>query len=419
LDATAPVATPRASRWIRWIMPDRLSRYVLFEVVPQFLLSLGVLSAVLVVSQLVRLADVLSNFGFSFENIFLPFLFIVLPFLSFTIPMAYMFGVLIGIGRLNADGEFTAMLTAGFSALRVSKPVLYVGFALYVIASACALYLEPWGRRELVQFYERKAQSELDNVVRTRLQSGVFIDNFLGFVLYAEKVSKDRTKLQNVMLTPGEKLDFMKGATILAPSATITGTAEKGNLKLGFDYGVMYVEGDKNNPSVMKFRRTEIDVIRIFQEQLIGNGEIDSDYRALPPPALWRYIDQMKDSDEAKEKPAKYWKPRYLLHQRAANSFGAVFFGLFAMYFSITDTRRGKGSAWIGAIVAVIAGYVLSMGFKWLAETGQMSAPIAAWLPNLILSALGGFMLYQKNRLPPSEQIFARENLPFLGKRVF
>jgi len=235
----APVVTSRATRLIRWLLPDRLSRYVLSEVVPQFLLSLGVLSAVLVVSQLVRLADVLSNFGFSFENIFLPFLFIVLPFLSFTIPMAYMFGVLIGIGRLNADGEFTAMLTAGFSALRVSKPVLYVGFALYIIASACALYLEPWGRRELVQFYERKAQSELDNVVRTRLQSGVFIDNFLGFVLYAEKVSKDRTKLQNVMLTPGEKLDFMKGATVLAPSATITGSAEKGNLKLGFDYGVI------------------------------------------------------------------------------------------------------------------------------------------------------------------------------------
>jgi hypothetical protein len=43
------------------------------------------------------------------------------------------------------------------------------------------------------------------------------------------------------------------------------------------------------------------------------------------------------------------------------------------------------------------------MAFKWFAEKGAISAPVAAWLPNAALLLFGWFLMYQKNRLPPSE----------------
>jgi lipopolysaccharide export system permease protein len=376
-------------------------------------IALSVLSGVLVISQLVRLTDVLANFGFSFENILLPFLFIILPFLSFTIPMAFLFAVMISFSRLSADGEYTGLLAAGFSLARASRPILLVAAILYVVAACCGLYLEPWGRRELLNFYQRKAQTEIDNVLRYKLQAGTFMDDFLGFVLYAEKISKDRTRLKNVILAPGAKMTFLNDFTLMAPDATIVGSVEQGTLKMGFEFGVINTDRKNGDSTVMKFRRAEVDVLRIFQEQIFGSEEVGDDYRSLPPGRLLKYIDELVATESD---PKKIAKARFLFHQRAGNAFTVIFFAMMGMYLGIQDQRRGKGSAWINAIIVLIVGYVLTMVFKWLAENSYMPAWSAAWTPNFLLTAFGLFLIYQKNRLPVSESAFSPEALPWIGR---
>ena len=49
----------------------------------------------------IRLSEVLVTFGLTLENILLPFLFIMVPFLAFTIPIAYMFAVLLAFSRFQ------------------------------------------------------------------------------------------------------------------------------------------------------------------------------------------------------------------------------------------------------------------------------------------------------------------------------
>src|SRR6476469_9546709 len=138
-------------------------RYFLKELLPQFASALIVICSIIVVSQLVRLSEVLVTFGLSLENVFLPFLYIILPFIHLTIPMAYLFAVMLTFGRLSADGEYPELLAAGYSLARAAVPVLMLGVILYGVATASALNLEPWGRREMVQFLYRKTQTELDN----------------------------------------------------------------------------------------------------------------------------------------------------------------------------------------------------------------------------------------------------------------
>ena len=118
------------------------------------------------VSQLVRLSSILVNFGISAETLLIPFLFFVLPFLSFTIPISYLYAVLLGMGRLSSDGEYTAMLASGFSLRKALRPILALGFVLYFFASYASLYFEPWGRRESELFFHRQAQTQLDNIIK-------------------------------------------------------------------------------------------------------------------------------------------------------------------------------------------------------------------------------------------------------------
>ncbi|NRA64934.1 MAG: YjgP/YjgQ family permease [Pseudobacteriovorax sp.] len=387
--------------------------YFLKELLPQFFTTLCVLSAVIVISQLIRLSEVLVTFGLTAENILLPFLFIMLPFLAFTIPIAFMFAVLLAFSRFSADGEYTAMLASGYSLSRAAVPVLLIGTILYGAAAYCAMNFEPWGRRETIQFYHRKTQTELDNMIKVKLKPGVFLDDFLGYVLYAEEISQDRTQFKNVMLAPGSA-SVNQNFTLLAPRGSVSGSVETGDLRMEFASGVIYTsQPSSDETSVVRFERSELDLIRIFQEQIFGADAASDDYRSFRPVELWNYIGQFPPEETLNEQDRKvYLKARYLFHQRLGLPFSCITFALFAMVLGIQDERRGKGFGYLGSILTIILGYVFLMTFKFAAEKGQIAAPLAAWIPNLILLGFGSFLVFQKNRLPPSESAFDPRHFP-------
>jgi lipopolysaccharide export system permease protein len=378
----------------------RLHWYIIKEVVPQFFSALVILSTILVVSQLVRLSEALVAFGVSLENILLPFLYIIVPFLSFNIPISYLAAVMLAFSRFSSDGEYAAMLATGFPLRRASKSVLIIGFVLYIIASLCAVYGEAWGRKELVNFYFRKTQTEVDNLIRHRLQEGVFSEGFMGYMLYAETISADRTRLGNLMIAPaGSSRDRFY---IMAPAGSVSGSMEERKLNLNLEKGVIHsYDRGKDEQSVVKFERLEVDLLRLFREQVLGSDEAVDDYRSFPPVKLYDYVNAI-EKDPSVDRTI-YYKARFLLHQRVATPFIVMIFACFGMALGVMDPRSGRNRAYIGAITGIIGGYVVMMTFKWFAEKGSMPAPLAAWLPNIVLTLFCWFLMYQKNRLPPSE----------------
>ena len=372
------------------------------------------MSAIIVVSQLARLSELLITFGLTLENIFLPFLYLMVPFISQTIPIAFLFAVFLTFGRLSADGEYPALLASGFSLRRAAAPVMLVAGILYVASSLSALNLEAFGRREFVQFLYRKTQTELDNLIRNKLQSGVFLDNFLGYVLYAEKVSEDRSHLDNVLLAPSSRKN--DNFTMVAPSGQIQGSVEQGNLLLTLDYGIaVSSKAETTRSSVLKFKRAEIDLLRIFREQILDDEGADDDFRSYGPVALWNYVGKLKANPDRNE--SVYKRARYLLHQRIGMSFIVISFALYGMVLGVSDPRRGKGMAYIGAILVIIGSFMVVTGMQKVAEQGILTAPWAVWTGNLLIFAFGLFLVYQKNRLPPSEGTLDFANLPLVGRK--
>ena len=58
------------------------------------------------------------------------------PVLIFTIPMAVLVGVLIGLGRLSSDSEIVALHASGISLRRLLVPIGFVAL-LSAIVDAC------------------------------------------------------------------------------------------------------------------------------------------------------------------------------------------------------------------------------------------------------------------------------------------
>ena len=94
-------------------MPRLLDRYVLREVVPPFLLGLLLVTFVLLMNQVLLLADLFIDKGVPwFEALRLLGL-LVPSILVFALPMAVLMGVVGGLARLSADSEIVALRSAG------------------------------------------------------------------------------------------------------------------------------------------------------------------------------------------------------------------------------------------------------------------------------------------------------------------
>lgn len=370
--------------------------------------------ALIVISQMVRLSEVILAFGITLENLILPFLYIVAPFLTIVIPMAYLFSVMMSFSRMSMDGELTAMFAAGYSLKKMLLPVFVVGFILFLCGSACAIYLESWGRREFVDFTFKKTQTELDSIIRTRIQPGVFVSDFLGYTLFAEEVNSTKTEYKNIMLMPEQSKTG--GYIIMAPDGQMEGTVEGGDLQLSLRNGKTYAFGREDNSiTTVDFQRTDIDILRVFYSQIFGSNSVARDYRSFGPVELSNWLDQQVSLGQNQTK--QYYKAHYMFHSRFANPFGIFVFGFFGLLLGLQDQRRGKNWGYIGAVATVIACYVFIMAFRTIAEDGKLNAIAASWIPQFILVLICSFMLYQKNRLPLSENIFSLANLNlFKGK---
>ncbi|MGH9337375.1 MAG: LptF/LptG family permease, partial [Vicinamibacteria bacterium] len=112
-----------------------LDRYILKEVTPSFLLGIGVFTFVLLLNEILRLAERLVTQSASPADT-IGILFHLLPsVLCLTIPMGFLLGVLIALGRLSADSEIVAMRASGVSLYRLLTPILVTATVGWLVTS--------------------------------------------------------------------------------------------------------------------------------------------------------------------------------------------------------------------------------------------------------------------------------------------
>ncbi len=354
-------------------------------------------------------------FGLSLENILLPFLFIVAPFLSLMIPVSYLFGTMIAFMRLSADNEYAVLLSAGMNLRRVMIPVLYLSIGVFSLAFFASTSLEAWGRREFEQFLFQKTKTEIDNMIRLKVQEGVFVDNFLGYIFYTEKMGENRIHYENVIIAPmreSKESDFV----LTAKGADIEGSVKDGFLHMVLHRGLSYSYDDLTKEvTVLEFERAELDLLRAFREKVFGNERADLDYRSFPIDKLYYFISELEDKTK-RQNEGEFLRARYLFHSRIANPFMVFMFAIVGTVLGIHDSRKQKNRSYFLAILCTMASLLTIVCFRWLAEQGLLDAKYAAWLPLGIFAIIAGFLFYQKNRLPISENILAPKNFPFIGR---
>ena len=161
-----------------------LDKYIGREVASHCLLGLAVFTFVFFVPQLVRLMDLLVRHSGGVRTVALLFICSLAPVLAFTIPMAVLVGVLIGLGRLSADSEIVAIHASGISLRRLLVPIGFVALGCGLLTLVLTFWLIPMSWRTLARLEQQILASQAPFAVQPR----VFDERFPHFVLYVQDV---------------------------------------------------------------------------------------------------------------------------------------------------------------------------------------------------------------------------------------
>ena len=171
-----------------------LRNYILKEFFHSFILSLIVFTFVLLVGNIIQLADLVINKGVDFISVIKLFLYLVPWLLSFTLPIAVLTAVILTFGRFSSDGELTAMKASGVSLSRVSFPIIMLG----IIFSFLAFYLNDQVSPN-ASFASRRVIKDIGiNNPTAYLEEGAFIRGFENYVIFIYEIKGN--KLKNIRI---------------------------------------------------------------------------------------------------------------------------------------------------------------------------------------------------------------------------
>lgn len=167
-----------------------LRDYILKEFFHSFMLSVIVFTFVLLVGNIIQLADLVINKGVDILSVLKLFTFLIPWLLSFTLPIGALTGVILTFGRFSSDGELTAIKASGVSLARVASPVLLLG----VIFSFLSFYLNDQISPN-ASFASRRVVKEIGMKKPTAyLEEGTFIRGFGNYVIFIYEIKGNRLK---------------------------------------------------------------------------------------------------------------------------------------------------------------------------------------------------------------------------------
>jgi len=349
--------------------------YVFRIVRSAFLVSLGVLTAVIWTTQALREFDLLTTKGQSLI-VFLAVTALSIPSLVMVIaPIGLFIAILYGLNKLNGDSELVVMSAAGVSPLRLLRPFATVTILVTLLVGGMSLVVMPWSFRELRSLIMKIRADFLTHVVR----EGTFTTLDQGFVFHYRERGQDGS-LHGILME--DRRDPNHITSYVADSGQ-TWQAEDNNYLVLNDGSFQRRQPDSKDAAIVEFKRYGVDLAQFAPE---GEG--------APLRPRERTTRELLHPD-MNDPNVKFQEGRYRseLHDRFSGPLYALSFGMIA-FAALSQPRTTRSGNWIAMVAAVAAvAVVRGAGF---AVSGFVTKS-AAWVPvdyAVPLVALVGAVLF-------------------------
>ncbi len=161
-----------------------LTRYILGEISSHSLIGCALFTFILLMKPLEQILDMVVRNSSSFEVVLEVFLFTLPNIFLVSIPMAVLVGVLLGLSRLAADSEITAMRASGLGVWYFVRVAAIVAVLGTVAGLVNALYVIPRANQGILDTQRALESSQASFEIQPR----VFYEEFKNAVIYVQNV---------------------------------------------------------------------------------------------------------------------------------------------------------------------------------------------------------------------------------------
>ncbi|HEX4022993.1 MAG TPA: LptF/LptG family permease [Acidobacteriaceae bacterium] len=361
------------------------TRYILGEVVSHMLIGLALFTFVLFMRDLGSILELVVRDSASLTNAIELIVYALPEVLTYTIPMAALVGILLGLSRLAADSEITAMRACGFGVFHFVRIVAIVAVAAWILGLANSLYLAPKAATAL--FHLKKDIG--DSQVSFEVQPRVFYEDLRNSVLYVQNVHTGRgvSVWRNVFLADISDPQTPK-VTTAERATVINGGNHTLSMRLRDGQQHELIANDPTSYNISTFAETDLPIQLSDNDQ--GNvrvGRGDTPVLAMSNGALM----------ELAHKPDGRWF-QIELEKRYAYPTACLVLMLLGIPLGLSSKRGGKSTGFVLTILLVFIYYFFSSTGVALARQGKLPVLVGVWSANVIFAIAGLLMLYQMTR---------------------
>jgi LPS export ABC transporter permease LptF len=357
-----------------------LTRYILGEVVSHALIGAAIFTFVLFTRDLGRILELVVRNSAPLPSVAEIFFFTIPVALTYTIPMGVLVGILIGLSRLAADSEITAMRASGLGVWTFLRVISLFVFVAWVLALGNSVYLAPRSLAALGELQDNLKSSQASFEVEPR----VFYEGFPKIILYVQDVKA----MAGGALWKGVFL-----ADLTDPSAPRITLAREGvlasqgtdTLDLHLTNGSTH-ETDPKNPDqyqISTFKTTDIPL----QVPTAQNGQEHE------PPSLGeiKFAELLRTARTADSTTRRWDMIEY--HRRLALPTACIVLSLVGIPLGLSSKKGGKSSGFVLTILLVFLYYSVSLiGVSLARQDGcrprpEFGSPILSFLSVVFFSS--------------------------------
>ncbi len=383
-----------------------LDKYILKEVFPPFLVGLLVTAFVLLMNQVLLLAELFIDRGVPAGVAARLFVYLVPSLLAFAVPMAVLTGILGGLARLSADSEIVAFRSLGVGAGRIARPLVLFGLAGWLVTSALTLVLAP--RANFL--WVREMTSSVLARASLRINPLEFSETIPKTVLFVENVDESKQwqnvfaylnkdpRAPRVVMARTGRIHFFPGDK-RATLELEDGVLHSGTLAKPETYSVTSFERFEEEidveslfPTVAREKRVrEKDILELVRDAKVLGGEVaalNASGQADAPSTRASAIRKRRDL-------RTHWVE---IHKKFSLPFVCFVFVLLGLPLGLMTGRGGRTGGLSLSLAIIFLYYVLITAGEKLAIDGRTTPFLAMWGPDILLTAAGIALFFRSER---------------------
>jgi lipopolysaccharide export system permease protein len=357
--------------------------YILKELVITLLISMAVLTFILVLSRLGKMADLVINKGVGFWDILLLIVYSTPPYLTFTLPMAFLLSIIVVLGRLSSENEILILKSSGIDLKILFIPVVILGLFI----TFCGLLNTNMILPKSGGLFRNTLIDVIKKGISVDDKEGVFNDTIPGIVIYIDKVDTKDKFLSGVVISDDRDKEVKQ-----------TVSAKKGYININPDTLDLYIALENGNLHRWEkvtdtYRTIAFDNYTFsmnLSSMIRSGGELRKSWYEMDRKELKKALVSAKNDDDRYDMLLEIYK-------KITIPLSPLAFIFLTIPLGVKRRIEGRFSGTLYSLLVFIFYYILMAFTENIGRGIHLPAVITAFLPDIVIVVMGFYLLKHIN----------------------